>query len=160
MGKHTSYIDGYRNLRVDLLSDDYLSSTKETVIALKPSHEGAAMIKYKRKYIVAGSGVCGWSGSETHYAVADSPLGPYSEKKQMSEKSTWGSQISNFIFIRESDTVMALCDQWWAGPKGGYDLDDSRYLFLPVSMNTHTSEVKLEYKAKWNPFEIKTDISK
>ena len=30
------YDDGYRNLRVDLLSDDYLSSTKETVIALKP----------------------------------------------------------------------------------------------------------------------------
>ena len=65
------------------------------------------MIKYKGRYIVAGSGVCGWGGSETFCAVADSPLGPYSEKKQMSEKRTWGSQISNFIYIRESDTVMA-----------------------------------------------------
>jgi len=154
------YDDGYRNLRVDLLSDDYLSSTKKTVIALKPTHEGSAMIKYKGKYIVAGSGVCGWGGSETGYAVADSPLGPYSEGKQMSEKSTWGSQISNFIYIRESDTVMALCDQWWAGPKGGQDLDGSRYLFLPVSLNAHTNEAKLEYKAKWNPLEFKADNPK
>ena len=109
------------------------------------------MIKYKGKYMVAGSGVCGWGGSETDYAVADSPLGPYAVKKQMSEKRTWGAQISNFFYVKESDTVVALCDQWWAGSKGHQDLDGSRYLFLPVTLNPATGEAALSYKEQWCP---------
>lgn len=146
------YDDGFRNLRVDLLSDDYLSSTKKTVIALKAWQEGSALIKYRGKYIVAGSGVVGWGGSDTHYAVADHPLGPYSDKKLMSQKKTWDAQISNFFYVKETNTVVALCDQWWKGPRGRADLEDSRYFFLPVEFAPETGEAKLVYKAEWNPF--------
>ncbi len=159
------YDDGHRNLRVDLLSDDYLSSTRKNVVALAASgvedaahpkpglkaYEGAAMIKYKGKYIVAGSGVCGWGASPTTYAVASSPLGPYSEPRVMSEKDTWGSQISNFIHLRETDTVMALCDQWWAGQNPRSDLETSRYLWLPVAFDPKTGEARMEYAEQWNP---------
>lgn len=146
------YDDGHRNIRVDLLSDDYLSSTKKSVIALKPSCEGSAMIKYKDKYIVAGSGVRGWNPTETVYAVATSPLGPYSEKKVMSEKNTWGSQISNFLHIKESDTLMAICDQWWGDQNGRVDIDRSRYLWLPVSFDPASNTAKMVYKREWSPF--------
>jgi beta-xylosidase len=146
------YDDGHRNIRVDLLSEDYLSSTGQSVIALKkPRHEGSAMIKYKGKYIVAGSGVCGWNSSDTSYAVASSPLGPYSKKKVMSEKRTWKSQISNFFYIKESDTVVAICDQWWADTKRT-DLERSRYYFLPVSFDPKTEAAKMIFKEEWNPF--------
>jgi arylsulfatase A-like enzyme len=159
------YDDGHRNLRVDLLSDDYLSSTRKTVIAIAASgvedaahptpgldaYEGSAMIKCKGKYIVAGSGVCGWGISPTTYAVASSPLGPYSEPKVMSDKDTWGSQISNFIYIRETDTVMALCDQWWSGQNPRSDLEASRYLWLPIMFDPETGNAKMEYSEKWNP---------
>ena len=76
------YDDGHRNIRVDLLTDDYLSVSGKTSIALKSDpaagkrYEGAAIAKYKGKYIVAGSGVLGWNPTDTTYAVADAPLGP------------------------------------------------------------------------------------
>ena len=110
------YDDGHRNLRVDLLADDYLSSSGRTVIALQcdptagKRYEGAAMIRYKGKYIVAGSGVQGWKPTDTTYAVADTPLGPYREMGLMSEQKTWSSQISNFVYLPASDQVFAMCD--------------------------------------------------
>ena len=90
---------------------------------------------YKGKYIVAGSGVTGWNPNDTTYAIADSPLGPYSLPKRLGNWGTWGSQISNFLYVAETDSLIALCDQWWAGPAGRNDLDQSRYLWLPVACN-------------------------
>jgi len=29
----------------------------------------------------------------------------------ISEKKTWNSQVTDLIYLKESDTVMALCDQ-------------------------------------------------
>ncbi len=154
------YDDGHFNISVDLLSDDYLSSTKKTVSVLEPLTEGSAMIKYKGKYIVGASGVCGWCTSDSYYAVASSPLGPYSKKKVMGENKTWGSQLSNFIYIKESDTVMAICDQWWFGQKEKNELNKSRYLMIPLSFDPVTEEVKMVYKEKWNPFEKQEACSK
>ncbi|MBN2294155.1 MAG: family 43 glycosylhydrolase, partial [Pirellulales bacterium] len=160
------YDDGHRNIRVDLLSDDYTESSYNTVIALKshgkpPVHEtgiayeGAAMIKYKGKYIVAGSGVVGANNSETCYAVADSPLGSYKEMGRMSEQKTWNSQISNFVYIKESDKVFAICDQWFVGPHGvdrNMPADRSRQLWLPIDFNPETGVAKMLHVEKWDPF--------
>jgi hypothetical protein len=145
------YDDGRRNIRVDLLSDDYLNSSGRTVIALKPTHEAPAMVKYKGKYIVAGSGVLGWSGTETHYAVADSPLGPYTEKRRMSEERTWDSQITDFVYLKESNVLFAMCDSWWN--PDGKDLNKSRYFWLPVSFDPKTNTAKMYFRQEWNPFE-------
>jgi len=144
------YDDGHRNLRVDLLADDYLSSTKRTVIALKaPAHEGAAMIKCQGHYIVAGSGVAGWGPSETSYAIADAPLGPYGEKKQMSQQRTWGSQISNFFYELDGKTVYALCDRWWrdANDNQTRDLEKSAYYFLPVRFDVESNTATFVFDA-------------
>jgi beta-xylosidase len=148
------YDDGRRNIRVDLLSDDYLSSTGKTTIALTPRHEAPAMIKYKGKYIVAGSGVEGWKGTETHYAVADSPLGPYVEKRRMGEHRTWDSQITDFVYVGESDLVFAMCDSWWNADKT--DLNKSRYLWLPVIFEPATDTAKMLYNENWKPFQKHT----
>ena len=48
-------------------------------------HEAAALIRYKGKYIAAGSGVEGGNPTDTRYAVADAPLGPYREMGLMSQ---------------------------------------------------------------------------
>ena len=152
------YDDGHRNLRVDLLSADYLDTTRKSVIALAAGsgsgqqYEGAAMAKYKGKYIVAGSGVMGWNPTATSYAVADTPLGHYSAPRQMSQKWTWNSQISNFLCLSESDSLIALCDQWWMGPAGRNDLDQSRYLWIPVSFKPATGEAQMTYLRQWDPF--------
>jgi hypothetical protein len=139
------YDDGHRNIRVDLLADDYQSVSGKTTIALRSDpgagkrYEGAAMAKYKGRYIVAGSGVRGWNPTDTSYAVADAPLGPYREMGLMSEQNTWSSQISNFVHIKESDIVFAMCDQWFRGPNGErVPIDQSCQLWLPVSFDART----------------------
>jgi hypothetical protein len=108
------------------------------------------MIKYKGKYIAVGSGVHGWAGSETVCSVADSPLGKYKKQENISEKKTWNSQVTDLIYLKESDTVMALCDQWWIPDKT--DINKSRYLFLPVYFDSQTGTAKMKYYEKWNPF--------
>jgi hypothetical protein len=132
------YDDGQRNLRVDLLTDDYTASTKQSVIALTAKHEGSAMFKMNGRYIVAGSGVKGWAGTDTHYAVADKPLGPYGGKRLLSEagNETWGSQISNF-FAGPRGEVFGLFDRWWIDAVGRQtkDLNASSYYFLRLRMD-------------------------
>jgi hypothetical protein len=152
------YDDGHRNLRVDLLTDDYLSSTGKTALALRSDgqarqYEGAAMIRYKGKYLVAGSGVQGWNPTETTYALADTPLGPYREMGHMSTANTWNSQLSAFVHVAESDQLFAVCDQWFRGPKGErVPLDESAYLWLPVSFDPATGVARMRHVEQWDPW--------
>lgn len=151
------YDDGHRNIRVDLLADDYLSVSGKTVIALrsdeKNRYEGSAMARHKGKYIVAGSGVQGWNPTDTSYAVADSPLGPYTEMGVMSQERTWNSQISNFVYLAESDILVALCDQWFRGPDGNtVPIDESIQLWLPVEFDAATGKARMQHLKEWNPF--------
>ncbi len=152
------YDDGHRNIRVDLLADDFLSTSGQTTIALKSDgkskrYEGAALIRYKGKYIAAGSGVEGWNPTDTSYAVADAPLGPYREMGRMSEQRTWNSQISNVVYIAESDKVFAMCDQWFRGPKGErVPIDESCQLWLPVSFDPVSGAAKMLNVDAWNPW--------
>jgi beta-xylosidase len=143
-GKHWRYA-----IRIDSLSDDYLTSNLDGVIVFDSGCESPAMIKYKGKYIAVASGVHGWAGSDTKCAVSDSPLGKYKKQKNISEKRTWGSQVTDLIYLKESDSVMALCDQWWIPDKK--DINKSRYLFLPLGLDPKTGAVKMEYHQEWKP---------
>jgi hypothetical protein len=136
-------------IRIDSLSDDYLTSNRDGVVVFGGGNEAPAMIKYKGRYIAVASGVHGWAGSDTVCAVADSPLGKYKKQGYISEKKTWSSQVTDLICIEESDTVMALCDQWWIPDKS--DLNKSRYLLLPLYQDPKTGKVRMEYVEKWNP---------
>lgn len=142
--------NGRYAVRIDSLSDDYLTSNREGVYAFDKGVEAPALTRYRGKYIAAGSGVMGWAGSETCYAVADAPLGPYGERRVMSEKETWGSQITDFVYTRESDTMMVLCDAWWVPDKN--DLNRSRYLLLPMTFDPQTGKARMLYLDSWNPF--------
>ncbi|MEY4245628.1 MAG: hypothetical protein RLZZ245_3213, partial [Verrucomicrobiota bacterium] len=44
-------------------------------------------------------------------------MGPWTRQADISEQKTWNSQVSDLIYLEESDTVMALCDQWWIPDK-------------------------------------------
>lgn len=148
----TKFCDGCNGryaIRIDRLSDDYLSSNKDGIYAFEKGVEAPSLIKYKGKYIAVGSGVHGWAGPETVCAVADSPLGNYIKQDDISEKSTWNSQVTDLIYLKESDIVMALCDQWWIPNKA--DINQSRYLFLPIHMDEKTGKPKITFLKKWNP---------
>ena len=67
----------------------------------------------------------------------------------ITEQRTWGSQVTDLIYIEESDQVLALCDQWWIPDQA--NIDKSRYLFLPLRYDSNTGKAKMEYLEKWNP---------
>ena len=144
---------------MDLLANDFLSTSGRTTIALKSDgrqkrYEGAALIRYMGKYIAAGSGVEGWNPTDTSYAVADAALGPYREMGRMSENRTWNSQISNFVSVAESGKVFAMCDQWFRGPMGErVPIDESSQLWLPLSFDPATGMAKMLYVDEWSPME-------
>ena len=153
--------NGRYAIRIDSLTDDYLASNQEGVYAMDHGCEAPSMIKYKGKYIVAASGVAGWSGTENYYTTADSPLGPYGKKKILTEKNQWGGQLSSLLYINESDTLMALCDQWWVTrdehhtnhpAPAATDLNESRYLWLPVDFDADTETAHMQFLKQWNPF--------
>ena len=131
--------NGRYAIRIDSLSNDYLTSNKDGVYVFQKGVEAPAMIKYKGKYIAVGSGVHGWAGSETVCAVADSPLGKYTKQEDISEKNTWSSQV----------TDLALCDQWWIPDKS--DINKSRYLFLPLYLDPATGKMKMRYAEDMEP---------
>ena len=141
------------------LTDDFQNTTGQPVIALasdpaqKRSYEGVCIARYKGKCIVAGSGVVGIDHSDTSYAVADAPMGPYRYKGLMSKDKTWRSQISSFFHLAESDCLLALCDQWLVGPEGErVPAEFSCQLWLPVTFNPETETAEMLYRAQWNPW--------
>ncbi|MFZ9938070.1 MAG: hypothetical protein ACO3JG_13585, partial [Luteolibacter sp.] len=130
-------------------SDDYLTSNRDGVVVFEKGCEAPAMIKHKGRYIAVASGVHGWAGSETVCATAEAPLGPWKSQGKISENKTWNSQVTDLIHLKESDTIMALCDQWWIPDKA--DINKSRYLFLPLLHDPETGKVTMEYRATWTP---------
>ncbi len=143
-GRNSTYA-----IRIDSLSEDYLCSNQDGVYVFEKGCEAPAMVQHKGKYIAVASGVHGWAGTETVCAVAESPLGPWKKQENVSENSTWSSQVTDLIYLHESDTVMTLCDQWWIPDKS--DINKSRYLFLPLYLEPETGKVKMRFVEKWNP---------
>ncbi|HPM84697.1 MAG TPA: hypothetical protein PLF81_28525, partial [Candidatus Anammoximicrobium sp.] len=77
----------------------------------------------------------------------------YREMGRMSEQRTWNSQISNFVYIAESDKVFAMCDQWFRGPKGErVPIDESCQLWLPVSFDPAIGAAKMQNVEQWDPW--------
>ncbi|MBF0431007.1 MAG: family 43 glycosylhydrolase [Fibrobacteria bacterium] len=141
------YNDRVFNLRVDKLTPDYLNVTGEVVKAVTSAHEAPAMVKFLGKYVVAGSDLEGWSNTEVTGAWADNPLGPYSAKKSMSNGESWG-QITEFVYIKETNTCFGLLDDWIWGE--GKDINTSRYRMLPLKKNAQ-GDYYLEWTNYYNP---------
>ena len=106
------YDDTGFNIRMDRLSDDYLTSHKDGIIVVPKVQEAPAIVRFNGKYLIASSGVQEFDPTETTLVVTDSVRGPYSEKQVLSEKSTWRSQITDMFYVPEGDYVMVMCDQW------------------------------------------------
>lgn len=69
-----------------------------------------------------------------------------------------GAQVTDLIYLKESDTVMALCDHWWNPDRA--DINKSRYLFLPLNIDVKTGKVQMEYRDQWNPLKSANVLSK
>jgi hypothetical protein len=144
------YDDTSFNIRIDRLTDDYLDSLKDGVVVMERKQEAPAMVKYKGKFLLAASGVDAWNPTETTLVMADTIMGPYTHKQAITENNTWNSQLTDMVYIEESDTVMVMFDQWFVPDKK--NIDKSRYLWLPLEFNPESGKAKVKYLERWVPY--------
>ena len=110
--------------------------------------EAPAPWKWKGKYYIITSACTGWAPNEASYAVADSPLGPWTEHANPfvgeGAKTTFDSQ-STFVYPLGGDRFLYMGDRWKPA-----DLADSRYIWLPFTMKSDGT-FNVEWTDAWSP---------
>lgn len=139
-------------LIISQLSDDYLKpSGKFNREFIGRSREAPAVFKHKGKYYILSSGCTGWNPNPAEYAVADSILG---EWKVMGDPcvgdgaaTTFDSQSTFVLPVPgKENAFIFMADRW-----NKTDLPDSRYVWLPMTVENET--VKIRWHSAWN-FEV------
>ncbi len=135
-------------LYINELTDDYIKPNgvyKRIFIGL--SREAPAIFKYNQHYYLITSGCTGWDANTAEYAMADSMMGDW---KIMGNPCT-GANAEKTFFAQSTFVLpvegkkskfIALFDRW-----NKTDLDDSRYIWLPVQL--HGDSIEIAWQEKW-----------
>jgi len=129
-------------MHVCLLNDDYLTPSKTySRILVDRRREAPAMFKSNGKYYLITSDCTGWAPNAATYAVANSPLGPWTEKENPcvgpGADKTFDAQSTYVLPVNsESNSFIFMADLW-----NKTDLPNSKYLWLPLEVKN--GEVKI-----------------
>jgi hypothetical protein len=138
-----------QTMRICLLADDYLShTTKEKRILINESREAPSVFKHNNKYYLITSGTSGWSPNQATYAEADSIMGDWKQTgdpcKGPDGKITFHSQSTFVLPLKgKKNAFLFLADRW-----NKTNLEDSRYVWLPLLMTEKGPQIEL--KDKWD----------
>ncbi|MDX2284066.1 MAG: glycoside hydrolase family 43 protein [Bacteroidia bacterium] len=134
--------------RIARLSDDGLLIAGEPSVAMDGEYrEAPAVFRWRDNYYQITSGCTGWRPNPARWHIADHPLGPWTTGGDPCvddrQGTTFDSQ-STFILPLpgQPDEFLFLADRW--KPK---DLQDSRYVWLRLSMKT--GEPRIEWRDAW-----------
>lgn len=140
----TAYMISAANENYDLhiyrLSADYLTVSTLVGNFWPGGHrEAPAMFKRGSTYFLLTSGATGWSPNQARYATASSISGPWTGWTNTGDGTTFGSQSTYVLPIQGSQTTSYLyMGDRWAGAWGG-PVNDSQYVWLPISFPSATS---------------------
>jgi len=129
-------------MHVCLLSDDYLSPTKNwSKILIDRNREAPALFKNQDKYYLVTSACTGWSPNAATYAVASHPLGPWKEYDNPctgeGAETTFQSQSTFVLPIKgKTDQYIFMADKW-----NKLDLENSKYVWLPLLIKNGKVEI-------------------
>ena len=134
---------------ISLLTDDYLKpSGRFTRNFIKESREAPAVFKHKGKYYMLSSGCTGWDPNVAEIAVADSIMGTWKTignpctgpdaDKTFYAQSTYVQPV-----IGKKNAYIAMNDRWKKK-----DLEDSRYVWLPVLIKD--GAITIPWHEKWD----------
>ncbi|UKZ70428.1 uncharacterized protein TrAtP1_011408 [Trichoderma atroviride] len=143
----TAYLlseDRANGLRIDRLSDDYLTVVNATY--LWPDHiEAPAMIKIANRYYMFGSHLTGWTPNDNVYTTSTSITGPWSSWTIFAQSGslTYQSQ-TNYVLKLSNSEAFYLGDRWISS-----DLGSSSYIWLPL--NISGTSVNMPYFSSWVP---------
>ena len=136
-------------MHVSLLTDDYLKPAgKYRRIFVGRSMEAPAVFKRNGKYYLIASGCTGWAPNAARSAVADSPMGPWTELGNPWEgaeaETSFNSQSTYVLPVQGmNDTFIFMADRW-----NSKNLPDSRYIWLPLHFDAD-NKPKIRWEDKW-----------
>ncbi|KMZ55971.1 exo-beta-1,3-galactanase, family GH43 [Zostera marina] len=140
--------DGNNDLRITLLTNDYLDVTtvmRKTLVGRR--REAPAVFKHQNTYYMITSGCSGWAPNRAMAHAADSMLGPWETLGNpcvggnlMFRMTTFFSQGTFVVPLPGvSDSFVFMADRW-----NPADLKDSRYVWLPLTVGG-LPDAPLEY---------------
>lgn len=137
--------DRANGLRIDKLSDDYLSV--DSAVAVLADMESPAMVKVGGTYYLFASHLTGWRTNDNAYTTATSLSGPWSPWKPFTPagSSTFNSQTSYVLPVsgRHGTTYVYIGDRWYAN-----HLYDSAPVWLPLSIKD--GNASLAWQRAWS----------
>jgi beta-galactosidase len=136
------------DLRIVKLTDDYLSATPQDTLLFSNHREAPAVFKKDGKYFLITSGCTGWAPNRASLHVANSLFGPWQPlgdpmKGPMADKTFDGQSTYIQPVQGKKDAFIFIADRW--NPK---NLKDSRYLWLPISIEANQPVV--QWTDVWN----------
>jgi beta-galactosidase len=135
-------------LYISLLNGDYLAPEETyTRNFVRRFREAPALFKRDGRYYLITSSCTGWDPNEAEYAVAESPLGPWTVAGNpcigKDADLTFGAQSTFVIQVQHRpEMFIFMADQW-----NKHDLRDSRYVWLPISFREDRLEI--EWRDSW-----------
>lgn len=130
------------------LSSDYLSvASFKTWYADNGYREAPAIVKQGGKYFLITSQASGWYPNQGGYSTATSMAGPWTAVQPLGNPSTFASQSTFVLPIQGTSTTsyLYMADRWNSSALG-----DSRYIWLPLTLNGSSGTASLEWYSSWN----------
>lgn len=140
----TGYMISAANENADLhvyrLTPDY-TDVAEQVQTLWSGQwrEAPAMFKRGDVYFLLTSGATGWSPNQQKYATAGSITGTWSDLKDVGDGTAYRSQTAYVLPVQGTGGTdyLYMGDRW--GNSMGGTVNDSRYVWLPLTFPTSTT---------------------
>ena len=97
-------------------------------------------------YFMLTSGATGWNPNQQQYATATSIAGPWTAMTNVGDSTTYGSQTAYVLPVQGSSgtSYLYMGDRW--GNSFGGTVNDSRYVWLPLTFPTSTT-----MSMSWSP---------
>jgi len=135
-------------VRLVLLSDDYLSVTKNDVVT--GAHcEGPAILKWKGIYYLLTSQCKGWTPNPATYYSSSKIPGTFTSKGDPcigdTKKTTFDSQPSSIFKVPGYENGFIYVGDRWNGSGS----TKSQYVFLPIVM-TDDGKMQLKWHDEWS----------
>ncbi|MGW2745053.1 RICIN domain-containing protein [Streptomyces sp. NPDC001450] len=115
--------------------------------------EAPALFKRNGVYFMLTSGATGWNPNQQQYATATSLAGPWTAWTNIGDSTAYGSQTAYVLPVQggSGTSYLYMGDRW--GNSFGGTVNDSRYVWLPLTFPASTS-----MSLSWSP-EITVDTT-
>ncbi|WP_316772404.1 RICIN domain-containing protein [Streptomyces sasae] len=140
----TAYMVSAANENYDLhiykLTSDYTAIDSLVANPWAGGHrEAPALFKRNGVYFMLTSGATGWSANQQEYATATSLSGPWTSWSTVGDTTAYNSQTAYVLPVSGTSgtSYLYMGDRW--GNSFGGTVNDSRYVWLPLTFPTDTS---------------------